>query len=47
MRNPDKIPAVADPAEKLLTENELADSGRGVLSRPEMAKEFYPETVYT
>jgi hypothetical protein len=47
MRNPDKIPGVADPVEKLLTENELADSRRGVLSRPEMVTEFYPETRYT
>ena len=47
MRNPDKIPAVAAPVEKLLTENELADSRRGGLSRPEMVEEIYPETRYT
>ncbi len=47
MRKPDKIPAVFDPVENLLTENELADPCRGSLSRPEVAKEFYPETRYT
>jgi hypothetical protein len=47
MRKPDKIPAVFDTVEKLLTENELAESRRGGLSRPEMAMESYPETGYT
>ena len=47
MRNPDKIPGVPDLVEKVLVENELADFSRGVLSRPEMVKEFYPETRYT
>ncbi len=47
MRKPDKIPAVFDPVEKLLTENELPELLVGVLSRQEMAKEFYPETRYT
>jgi hypothetical protein len=47
MRNPDKIPAVADPVKKLVIENELADSRRGGVSRPGMAQEFYPETRYT
>jgi hypothetical protein len=28
MRNPDKIPALPDPVEKLLVENELVDSRR-------------------
>lgn len=44
IRKPDKIPAVFEPVEKLLTENELSDFPVGVLSRPEMAKESYPET---
>jgi hypothetical protein len=44
MRKPDKIPAVLDPVEKLLTENELPELPVGVLSRPEMAKGSYPET---
>lgn len=47
MRKPDKIPAVFDTVEKLLAENELADSRRGGLSRPEIARESYPETRYT
>jgi hypothetical protein len=42
-----KSPGVADPVEKLLTENELADSRLGGLSGPEMVTEFYPETRYT
>lgn len=45
MRNPDRIPAVADPVEKLLRENEIRGSlVVWRLSRPEMVKEFYPET---
>jgi hypothetical protein len=44
MRKPDKIPAVFDSVEKLVTENELRELSVGVLSRPEMATEFYPET---
>jgi len=44
MRKPDKIPAVFDPGEKLMTENELPELPFGVLSRQEMAKESYPET---
>jgi hypothetical protein len=47
MRRPDKIPAVFDPDEKLVTENELLELPFGVLSRQEMAKESYPETRYT
>jgi hypothetical protein len=47
MRKPDKIPAEFDPVAKLLTENELRELPVGVLSRPELAKEFYPETRYT
>src|SRR5260370_5880693 len=47
IRNPDKIPAALDSVEKILTKNELADSCRGGLSRPEMAMEFYPEARYT
>ena len=47
MRNPDKIPAMAAPVEKLLVENELVDSSPGGLSRPEMIEESYPETRYT
>jgi hypothetical protein len=44
MRKPDKIPAVFDSVEKLLTKNELADLGHGGLCRQEMARESYPET---
>ena len=47
MRKPDKIPAVFNYVEKLLTENELADAWRWRLSRQELAKESYPETRYT
>jgi hypothetical protein len=43
-QEPDKIPAVFDPVEKLVTENELPELPFGVLSRQEMAKESYPET---
>ena len=38
MRKPDKIPAVFDPGEKLMTENELPELPFGVLSRQEMAR---------
>jgi hypothetical protein len=44
MRKPDKIPTEFDPVAKLVTENEFAKLPVGVLSRPEMAKESYPET---
>ena len=44
IRNPDKIPAVFDSVEKPMREHELRDLGSGVLSRPEVATEFYPET---
>jgi hypothetical protein len=47
MRKPDKIPAVFNPVAKLLTERELPELPVGVLSRPETAKGFYPETRYT
>jgi hypothetical protein len=47
IRKPDKIPRLVDPAVKPLREHELRDFSFGVLSRPEMAKESYPETRYT
>jgi hypothetical protein len=47
MRKPDKIRAVFDPVEKLVTENELPELPFSVLSRQEMAEESYPETRYT
>jgi hypothetical protein len=47
MRKPGKIPGLVEPAVKPMREHELGDLGFGVLSRPEMAKESYPETRYT
>jgi len=44
IRKPDKIPGLVEPAVKPMREHELRDLGFGVLSRPEMATEFYPET---
>ena len=44
MRKPDKIPAVFDPVEKLVTENELSEVPFGVVSPQEMARNLYPET---
>jgi hypothetical protein len=44
MRKPDKIPELLEPPGKPMREQELGDLRFGVLSRAEMATEFYPET---
>jgi hypothetical protein len=44
MRKPDKIPELLEPPGKPMREHELWDLGFGGLSRPEIAKESYPET---
>ena len=45
MRNPDKIPWSLEMLAKGLSDEDLGAHLFGILSRPERAQGFYPETI--